>query len=96
MKNTELMLKEWRYLRGQTITKVRESPEEYCVALHFESGNFCIIEPILGLAYGGGVRLRTDLKDWSARFLHALDLITDEEYATRKAANEVLMKEKQK
>jgi len=90
MKNTERMLKEWRYLRNRKITKVREGPGEYCVALHFEDGSFCIIGPTLDTANTACIELCSDVKDWNLNFLHTLDLITDEEYATRKAEEDAI------
>ena len=40
--NSKRMLKTLRYLRGHTISKVRQNKNGTHVCLHFENGSFCV------------------------------------------------------
>lgn len=67
--NTEMMLKEFRYLRKRKIVKVRETETNMFVALHFEDGSFCILRG----------ELCYDFKQLYPAELHELGIITKKE-----------------
>ena len=84
MKNTELMLKEWRYLRGKRIEKVRESVSDG-VCLHFKDGTFCVFAGQGDYEGNNAVSLYYDFTELSFDDLHEFELVTDEEFEEHEA-----------
>ena len=84
MKNSELMLKELRYLQGKKIIKVRQSSDRYHMCLHFEDGNFCVFSGEPDYDYGAKARLLDADYNFSDDDLLSMDLATQEEHDERK------------
>ena len=82
--NSELILKELRYLRGRKIEKVRQSQAGGFICLYFEGGNFCVFT-IDGYADPAEIALCADL-DYLSPWIHGeLEIMPAKEFTKLKA-----------